>query len=43
MSDPIAEVIESSTRQFTAEVNREAKAPAFGTWVAGEHENSTVL
>jgi hypothetical protein len=43
MSDPIAEVIESSTRQFTAEVHRDANAPAFGTWVAVEHENGTVL
>lgn len=33
MSDAIAEVIESSTRQFTAEVYREAEAPAFGSWV----------
>lgn len=29
----IAEVIESSTRAFTAEVYREADAPAFGQWV----------
>ncbi len=43
MSDPIAEVIESSTRQFTAEVHRGADAPAFGTWVAVEHDNGTVL
>jgi hypothetical protein len=43
MSDPIAEVIESSTRQFTAEVHRDADAPAFGTWVAVEHANGTVL
>lgn len=43
MSIPIAEVIESSTRQFTAEVHRDADAPAFGTWVAVEHENGTVL
>lgn len=43
MSDTLAEVIESSTRQFTAEVHREAEAPAFGTWVAVEHDNGTVL
>jgi hypothetical protein len=43
MSDPIAEIIASSTRQFTAEVHRDVDAPAFGTWVAVEHENGTVL
>ena len=29
----VGEVVESSTRQFVAEVGREALAPAFGTWV----------
>lgn len=43
MSEPIAEVIESSTRQFTAEVYKEAEAPAFGTWVSVEHQNGTIL
>lgn len=33
MSEPIAEVIESSTRSFQAEVYREVDPPAFGTWV----------
>lgn len=36
MSEPIAEVIESSTRQFVAEVHRQQEAPAFGTWVCVE-------
>lgn len=43
MSEPIAEVIESSTRQFWAEVYREADPPAFGSWVHVKHENGTVL
>lgn len=43
MSTPIAEVIESSTRQFSAEVYREAEAPAFGSWVHVEREDGTVL
>jgi hypothetical protein len=43
MPDVLAEVIASSTRQFTAEVHRGADAPAFGTWVAVEHDNGTVL
>lgn len=30
---PVAEVIESSTRQFTAEVYPDADAPPFGSWV----------
>jgi hypothetical protein len=38
----IAEVIESSTRQFVAEVQRDAEAPAFGTWVEVE-EGDEVL
>ena len=32
-SEAIGEVIESSTRQFVAEVYEEAASPAFGTWV----------
>jgi len=38
MSDtqPIGEVIESSTRQFVAEVYEDADAPAFGHWVRVE-------
>ena len=43
MSEPIAEVIASSTRQFTAEVYKHAEAPAFGTWVGVEHRNGTTL
>ena len=43
MEEHIAEVIESSTRQFTAEVSREGEAPDFGTWVEVEHENGTTL
>jgi hypothetical protein len=31
--DPIGEVIESSTRQFVAEVYEDAEPPAFGHWV----------
>lgn len=43
MSKSIAEVIASSTRQFTAEVYRGAEVPAFGTWVEVEHRNGTTL
>lgn len=43
MSQPIAEVIASSTRQFTAEVHRGAEAPPFGTWVTVVHQNGIVL
>lgn len=43
MSEPIAEIIESSTRQFVAEVRREAEAPEFGSWVEVEHRNGTTL
>ncbi len=32
-SEALGEVIESSTRQFVAEVYEDASAPAFGTWV----------
>ena len=45
MSDgePIGEVIESSTRQFVAEVYEDAEAPAFGHWVRVEGEGDTAL
>lgn len=43
MSDPIAEVIESSTRHFVAEVYREAEPPAFGSWVRVEGPGGTAL
>jgi hypothetical protein len=41
-AEPIGEVIESSTRQFVAEVYEDAEAPAFGHWVhvAGGSETS---
>ncbi len=42
-SEPIAEVIESSTRQFVAEVHRERPAPAFGTWVCVERGGQTLF
>ena len=35
--EPIAEVIESSTRAFEAEVNRGEEPPDFGSWVHVEH------
>jgi hypothetical protein len=41
--DHIAEVIASSTRQFEAEVYRDARSPAFGTWVQVHHDDGTVL
>ena len=41
--EPIAEVIESSTRAFLAEVYREAAPPAFGTWVEVEHAGGQTL
>jgi hypothetical protein len=43
MPDPIGEVVESSTRQFVAEVYEDADAPAFGSWVRVEHESGTDL
>ncbi len=43
MSNPVAEVIESSTRAFTAEVYREAEPPAFGAWVRVPHPSGIVL
>jgi hypothetical protein len=45
MSDgePIGEVIESSTRQFVAEVYEDADAPAFGHWVRVEGDGETAL
>lgn len=42
-TEAIAEVIESSTRAFLAEVYREAEAPAFGTWVEAEHASGLTL
>lgn len=42
-SDAIGEVIESSTRQFVAEVYEEASSPAFGTWVHVPHAEGTDL
>jgi hypothetical protein len=41
--DTIGEVIESSTRQFVAEVYDEADPPAFGHWVWVEGEGKTTL
>lgn len=48
MTDPIAEVIESSTRHVVAEVARtedrsSAKTPDFGAWVEIDVENGTTL
>ncbi len=43
MSDPIAEVIESSTRHFVAEVLRDAEAPDFGAWAEVVLEDGTSL
>lgn len=41
--EPIGEVIESSTRQFVAEVYDDAESPAFGSWVCVEGEGSRTL
>jgi hypothetical protein len=45
MSDgePIGEVIESSTRQFVAEVYEDADAPPFGHWVRVERADTALL
>ena len=43
MTPKIAEVIESSTRAFLAEVYREAEVPAFGQWVQVSLKNGVVL
>jgi hypothetical protein len=43
MSDAIGEVVESSTRQFVAEVYDEADPPPFGTWVRVEGDRSADL
>ena len=43
MSRKVAEVIESSTRAFLAEVYKEAEVPAFGSWVQVAHANGTTL
>ncbi|MFN3596208.1 MAG: hypothetical protein ACK41D_02945 [Rubricoccaceae bacterium] len=39
----VAEVIQSSTREFVAEVRPGADAPAFGTWVEVERADGAVL
>ncbi|MEM1044152.1 MAG: hypothetical protein AAGI91_16205 [Bacteroidota bacterium] len=41
--DPIAEVIESSTRHVVAEVLRDTEPPDFGAWVEVEVEGGTTL
>ena len=41
--NPIAEVIESSTRHFVAEVLRDAEAPDFGAWAEVVLEDGTSL
>ena len=41
-TEPIGEVIESSTRQFVAEVYEDAEAPAFGHWVRVENGPTTL-
>ena len=43
MPEPIAEVIESSTRHFVAEVLKEAEAPDFGAWAEVALEDGTTL
>ena len=39
----VGEVVESSTRQFVAEVSRDARPPAFGAWVEVEVESGERL
>lgn len=41
--DAVGEVIESSTRQFVAEVYDDVDAPAFGHWVRVEGDDETEL
>ena len=41
--DALGEVIETSTRQFVAEVYEEAEAPDFGTWVCVEPDGAPTL
>lgn len=43
MPEKIAEVIESSTRGFVAEVYRSEKAPAFGSWVQVIQPDQSIL
>ena len=43
MSQPVAEVIASNTRQFDAEVYADAGAPDFGSWVEVPLEHGVVL
>ena len=40
---PIAEIVESSTRQFTAEVYEGREAPAFGSWVQVQRSERVTL
>lgn len=42
-ADALGEVIESSTRQFVAEVYEEVDAPAFGSWVRVGREDRPAL
>lgn len=42
-SEALGEVIESSTRQFVAEVYEEAEAPDFGAWVRVEPDAAPAL
>ncbi|MEM6647980.1 MAG: hypothetical protein AAF730_17190 [Bacteroidota bacterium] len=41
--ESIAEIIETNTRAFTAEVYRTATPPDFGCWVTVPHPNGTTL
>ncbi len=41
--EAIGEVIESSTRQFVAEVYEDAEAPPFGSWVRVDGEDGRML
>ena len=43
MQNKIAEVIESSTQAFLAEVYRETEPPAFGRWVQVSLKSGLVL
>ena len=43
MSEAVAEVVESSTRAFLAEVYRTAEAPPFGSWVRVAMPGGAVL
>lgn len=41
--DKLGEVIESSTREWVAEVYRDAEPPPFGSWVQVHHQKGEVL